>query len=138
MENISSAVTEPILRNIYTLLRDSSLSFPSSVSSLLENYIEDSSSTARSGCNDPFAIFGFLAFLLVLLQLLANNNGRRRKRSEENCYNQESDQVREAMLAVHLVFQGFLNSLSEGMILGSIIIRLSGSYSYSALNSTNN
>ena len=39
------------------------------------------SSTARQCSNDPFAIFGFLAFLLVLLQLLADSGGKRRKRS---------------------------------------------------------
>ena len=122
MENSSSAVnvSESVLRNVYTLLTDSSFSLPSSVTNLFENYIEDnyySYSTARSGCNDPFAIFGFLAFLLVLVQLLANNGGGRRKRSTENCsYHEESSQMKEAMLAVHLVYQAFLNSLSEGKI----------------------
>merc|ERR1712183_653583 len=94
-----------------------SFSLPASVRNLLENLSGDNQSTARSGCNDPFAIFGFLAFLLVLLQLLANNGGGRKKRSSRLCsYHEESNQLKEGRLAVHLVFQGFLNSLSEGDI----------------------
>ena len=121
MENsrVPANLSESALRNVYTLLPQSSFSLPYSVTSLFENYIGDGNgdnhSTARSGCNDPFSIFGFLAFLLVLLQLLANNQGGRRKRSIEDCStHQESKEVMEGMLAVHLIFQGFVNSLGEG------------------------
>ena len=114
ISNTAVDLSESALRNVYALLTGSSLSLPQSVRSLLENHNGDHS-TARSGCNDPFSIFGFLAFLLVLLQLLANNGGGRRKRSAEDCsVDQETSQVREGMLAVHLVFQGFINSVGEG------------------------
>ena len=112
----SSNVSDSDLLKVYSLLKSSSFSLPSSVRNLLENYSGDHYSTARSGCNDPFAIFGFLAFLLVLLQLLANNGGGRKKRSTRFCsHHEESNQLKEGRLAVHLVFQGFLNSLSEGI-----------------------
>ena len=117
MENKTAAdVIETDLLQVYSLLKASSFSLPASVTNLLENFRGDNRSTARSGCNDPFAIFGFLAFLLVLLQLLANNGGGRKKRSARLCsYHEESNQLKEGRLAVHLVFQGFLNSLSEGI-----------------------
>jgi len=58
---------------------------------------------------------------VVLLQLLANNGGGRKRRSTRLCsYHEESNQLQEGRLAVHLVFQGFLNSLSEGRIIGKL------------------
>ena len=115
MENKTVAtVSESDLLQVYSLLKASSFSLPSSLTNLLENFSGDNQSTARSGCNDPFAIFGFLAFLLVLLQLLANNQGRKKRSTRLCAYHEESNQMKEARLAVHLVFQGFLNSLSEG------------------------
>ena len=119
-------VSESDLLQVYSLLKASSFSLPASVTNFLENFSGDNHSTARSGCNDPFAIFGFLAFLLVLLQLLANNQGRRKKRSTRLCsYHEESNQLKEGRLAVHLVFQGFLNSLSEGRIIGIFKVKCS-------------
>ena len=42
--------------------------------------------TFSSGCNDAFSVFGFLAFLLALLDLILelNMNRRRRKRFSPN------------------------------------------------------
>ena len=117
MENqtVANNVSESDLLQVYSLLEASSFSLPASVRNILENLSGDNHSTGRQGCNDPFAIFGFLAFLLVLLQLLANNGGGRKRRSTRLCpYHEESNQLQEGRLAVHLVFQGFLNSLSEG------------------------
>ena len=135
MENKTvSDVSEHDLLQVYSLLKASRFSLPVSVTNLLENFSGDNHSTARSGCNDPFAIFGFLAFLLVLLQLLANNGGGRKKRSARLCsYHEESNQLREGRLAVHLVFQGFLNSLSEGRMFG-ILFRTENIKSCSMFN----
>ena len=119
MENLTVAnnVSQSDLLQVYSLLEASSFSLPASVRNILENFSGENHSTGRQGCNDPFAIFGFLAFLLVLLQLLANNGGRKRRSTRLCSYHEESNQIQEGRLAVHLVFQGFLNSLSEGRII---------------------
>ena len=78
--------------------------------------------------SDPFSIFGFLAFILVILQLLANNGGGRRRRETQpirgfypghmtTVDQSEAAQWRcdpesrdgGARLASALIFQGFLN-----------------------------
>ena len=64
-------------------------------------------STARQCSNDPFAIFGFLAFLLVLLQLLADSGGKRRKRSIGGSTNLMGCEIS----AVQHVMRGFMATL---------------------------
>ena len=86
--------------------------------------VYDQSSPRQGGCNDPFAIFGFLAFLLVLLQLLANNGGGRRRRSvdmssemsSELCGdgNHALDDIEVGKLAIKYILQGFLKTTQTG------------------------
>ena len=66
-------------------------------------------STARQCSNDPFAIFGFLAFLLVLLQLLADSGGKRRKRSIRE---HGTDGMECELSALQHVMTGFMRSLN--------------------------
>ena len=51
----------------------------------LRRLLEPEQGTARSGCDDGFGVFGFLAFLLALLDLLLDLNEKRRKRGAEEC-----------------------------------------------------
>ena len=46
----------------------------------------DEQGTARSGCDDGFGVFGFLAFLLALLDLLLDLGGEKRSLSTFNQY----------------------------------------------------
>ena len=61
-------------------------------------------------------LLGFLDNLITSLNGISTTSiGGRRKRSIEDCStHQESMEVMEGMLAVHLIFQGFVNSLGEG------------------------
>merc|ERR1712241_208854 len=71
---------------------------------------EGEARTFSSGCNDAFTVFAFMAFLLALLDLILELQMERKKRSinEDNF-----DMVeRNATLATHSIFRGFLNSLS--------------------------
>ena len=115
MENETLASQDQITLKINQLFDNSTQ--VSSVSELFENVLaseqvetflhqllDQDQSTARQCSNDPFAIFGFLAFLLVLLQLLANTGGRR-KRSAENCSRLSE------LSAVKHVMKGFLQAL---------------------------
>ena len=87
----------------------------------LSNQMIGDGSTPRSGgygCDDPFAIFGFLAFLLALLQLLVDSGGEEggmKKRSVNQCTQeqavQSSPQLREGVLGAYIMFQGFLNAV---------------------------
>ena len=86
--------------------------------------------TARqSGCDDPFAIFGFLAFLLALLQLLVDSGSKKKKRSTEDCkpVNMQGGsgdrEMREGTLAVYSMIQGFLNTMDAGDGKMTILIR---------------
>ena len=109
---------------ILALLTQTNLTLPQSLQHIVDSvtYGDGPDSTPRQyGCDDPFAIFGFLAFLLALLQLLVDSgDGRRRRRSAGRCQvNKEqeiSSDLREASLAVYTLIQGFLNTmdLSEG------------------------
>ena len=73
--------------------------------------------TARSGCDDPFAIFGFLAFLLAMLQLLVDSGSKKKKRSTADCQLENRQggcrdrEMREGTLAVYSMIQGFLNTM---------------------------
>ena len=78
-----------------------------------------SARTFSSGCNDAFSVFGFLAFLLALLDLIMELNMgdmaagggdagfKRRKRSVSNHH----PQMREGTLAAYSMFRGFLNAM---------------------------
>ena len=94
---------------------------PKNFEIFLSNQMNGDGSTASSGgygCDDPFAIFGFLAFLLALLQLLVDSGGEEggmKKRSVDQCTQeqavQSSPQLREGVLGAYIMFQGFLNAL---------------------------
>ena len=62
------------------------------------------------------SVFGFLAFLLVLLDLVMDNNNRR-KRSSTGCFvyeNEVADQkFKEASKATFIIFTGFLGPLEQ-------------------------
>ena len=107
------------------LLEDESVvGVPKSIRSLLLQHhreTRDTSRTFSSGCNDAFSVFGFLAFLLALLDLIMELNGGmmmggggggggrgwgRRKRAVS-----QQPEVRQAMLASYSMFRGFLNAL---------------------------
>ena len=63
--------------------------------------------TFSSGCNDAFSVFGFLAFLLALLDLIMEmNGGARKKRDAMN-----HPEFREGALASYSMFRGFLNAM---------------------------
>ena len=73
----------------------------------------------KNGCDDPFAIFGFLAFLLALLQLLVDSGGEeRKKRSTYQCSHEQalknSPELKEGVLGAYIMFQGFLNAVDVG------------------------
>ena len=115
-------VTDKLIKEFETLF-SASLSqavIPSSVKLLLNEVLEIDASTPRQGgCNDPFQIFGFLAFLLVILQLLANNNGNRRRRSLQthipnSCINQNDENLQLGKQAVDNILRGFISSVNSG------------------------
>merc|ERR1712060_467837 len=85
---------------------------PPALHQLLLSHSDDHG-TARSGCDDGFGVFGFLAFLLALLDLLLDLGGSRRKRSAEGICEapQPHPQVREGTLAALSMLRGFLNAL---------------------------
>ena len=65
-----------------------------------------------SGCQDNFAIFAFLAFLLAVLDFVMEmQGGNKKKRSTSNVL-QESDLSRNATLASYAIFRGFMNTIS--------------------------
>ena len=88
---------------------------PSLQTALFPSY----SSTPRSGCNDAFSVFAFLAFLLALLQLVQDMARKRKRRGagdgdyhglddeEETVVCQERG--RQAAIAAHTMFQGLFS-----------------------------
>ena len=111
--NISAKVKE-----VLAVLTSSSFGVPRTLFTIFNILEDDNMVTARSGCDDPFAIFGFLAFLLALLQLLVDSGSKKKKRSTEDCQlvNRQggSREVREGALAVYSMIQGFLNTMDVG------------------------
>ena len=116
-------VTDQLIEELETLYSGSlsHTAIPSSVTSLLKEVLEKDDSTPRQGgCNDPFQIFGFLAFLLVILQLLANNNGNRRRRSldntnQESCFNsQKYENLQLGEQVVYNLLRGFITAVKSG------------------------
>ena len=102
-------------KTLNNLLSDVSVS--ESVRDSVQLLLNQEKFTGRQGgCNDPFQIFGFLAFLLVLLQLLANNGGGRRRRSlaEEDslCFDERKNNNNihydEGKLAIASVLRGYV------------------------------
>ena len=123
MENISVSVN--FIQQAQEWLSLANLSLPVSLaeSGLVQQLLSlqpSDQGSPRQGCgNDPFAIFGFLAFILVVLQLLANNGNRRRRREAEQkqggtCHAEPQDGG--GQLAATLIFQGFLKGF-DGDIL---------------------
>ena len=116
-------VDEEVIRNIIPVIMSASLGIPASFHRFVSSLGHEEGFTAREGgygCDDPFAIFGFLAFLLALLQLLVDSGGgeERRKRSTNQCNHEEAfktnPDVREGVLGAYIMLQGFLNSLDTG------------------------
>ena len=110
MENIS--ISDNFIHQAQEWLSSANLSLSLSESDLIQQLLSvqvySDQGSPRQGCgNDPFAIFGFLAFILVILQLLANNGNRRRRREadqDRRCHGQSQD----GQLAATFIFRGFL------------------------------
>ncbi|XP_047488984.1 uncharacterized protein LOC125039225 [Penaeus chinensis] len=73
------------------------------------------------GCSDSFSVFGFLAFLLALLDLILELQGNRRKKRDargvEEDVNlkaecQSQDEIQQATSACYSLLRGFLNTLA--------------------------
>ena len=121
MENIS--VSDTFIQQAQEWLSSANLSLPLSLaeSGLVQQLLSlqpSDQGSPRQGCgNDPFAIFGFLAFILVILQLLANNGNRRRRREAEQagtCHAESQDGS--GQLAATLIFQGFLKGFDGDIV----------------------
>jgi len=80
-------------------------------------YAEAQSRQFSSGCQDNFAIFAFLAFLLTVLDLVLEMQGGagRKKREEDPTLSSSSmlnnEVGRNATLVTYSLFRGFLNSV---------------------------
>ena len=97
------------------IVQTHNFSAPQSFHNFVTNFGDPSS--ARSGCEDPFAIFGFLAFLLALIQILIDQNNAgngRRKRSLDG----NSLAFQQATLAALGMLQGFINTINSGNKIG--------------------
>ena len=80
-----------------------------------DTYTEYEARQFSSGCQDNFAIFAFLAFLLTVLDLVLEMQARRKKRSEDNLMARSSilsnEVGRNATLVTYSLFRGFMNSV---------------------------
>ena len=74
-ENIGNKIQE-----VLAVLTSASFGVPRTLFDIFNILEDEYMVTARSGCDDPFAIFGFLAFLLALLQLLVDSGSKKKKR----------------------------------------------------------
>ena len=112
-------LAEKTIRKIIPVLMAANFSLPQGLQLFLSSLEQEETFTARDGgygCDDPFAIFGFLAFLLALLQLLVDSGGEeRRKRSANKCREDHliraTPEIREGVLGAAIMFQGLLNSM---------------------------
>jgi hypothetical protein len=108
------------IHQVLSVLTSASFGVPRTLFGIFNILEDDSFVTARSGCDDPFAIFGFLAFLLALLQLLVDSGSKKKKRSTEDCQfvnrqgGNRDREMREGALAVYSMIQGFLNTMDVG------------------------
>nr|XP_027230154.1 uncharacterized protein LOC113821830 [Penaeus vannamei] len=73
------------------------------------------------GCSDSFSVFGFLAFLLALLDLILELQGNRRKKRDTRGMEgdaslkaecQSQDELQQATSACYSLLRGFLNALA--------------------------
>ena len=118
MENIS--ISDNFIHQAQEWLSSANLSLSLAESDLIQQLLSvqvySDEGSPRQGCgNDPFAIFGFLAFILVILQLLANNGGRRRREAEQRC-DHETRQEGSGQRAAAIIFQGFLNGFDGDLV----------------------
>ena len=111
------------IRKIIPVIMSANFGMPESFQRFVSSLTDEDASTARDGgygCDDPFAIFGFLAFLLALLQLLVDSGGdeARKKRSTYQCSHEQalknSPELKEGVLGAYIMFQGFLNAVDVG------------------------
>ena len=90
------------------------LGLPSIINDILT--VQDDYGIGRQACNNSMSVFGFLAFLLALLDLVMDNNNRR-KRSTTGCFVYENEvddhKFKEASKAAFILFTGFLGSLEQ-------------------------
>ena len=84
------------------------------------SYLTSRARTFSTGCFDAFTVFAFLAFLLALLDLILELQGdARKKRSIDSSPNFQNENLeykwmeRNATLAAHSIFRGFLNTLDS-------------------------
>ncbi|XP_023320981.1 uncharacterized protein LOC111695748 [Eurytemora carolleeae] len=97
------------------------IGLPSSLMHVIYGEVEEEEyGTARSGCNDAFSVFGFLAFLLALVDLIMRlqaGNKRRKREDSSTCTvrvsSQDNPQLKEGTLAAYSMFRGFLNSMEN-------------------------
>ena len=70
--------------------------------------------TFSSGCNDNFAIFAFLAFLLTVLDLIMEMQGMKRRRRDLDTTQILHDETsKNATVATYTLFRGFLNAVAS-------------------------
>ena len=75
------------IRKIIPVIMSANFGMPESFQTFVSSLTNEDASTARDGgygCDDPFAIFGFLAFLLALLQLLVDSEGGEERRKDQH------------------------------------------------------
>lgn len=66
-----------------------------------------------SGCQDDFAIFAFLAFLLTVLDLILELQGGMMKRKKREFELKSDSTTRNSALAAYSLFRGFLNAIDS-------------------------
>lgn len=73
----------------------------------------DSARGYSSGCNDDFAIFAFLAFLLTVLDLIMELQGGMMKRKKREIELKSDLTAKNSTLAAYSLFRGFLNAIDS-------------------------